>query len=193
MVWRLARSEASPASQPGPVAHKSHKHRWGRATWRHSDGARAHSQMPPAQHRGGPGSDATSPRGTRPGRVSVARPDREWPGLALRDSEVASPGPGRRSQIVAFARHFARARLMCRVIESPGPRKLSSRPSLHNYSLHLICNTHSIRTTLTPDYTFITEPDDTCVIRQQLCRAWCRFTKGALIALSSSCITCMGP
>ena len=79
MVWMLARSEASPASQPGPGAHKSHSHRWGRevlrpgrATWRHSDGARTHSQMPSsAQHCGGPGSDATSPRGTRPGRVSV--------------------------------------------------------------------------------------------------------------------------
>ena len=143
MVWRLARSEASPPCQPaGPgrsqitQASLGSGSGPGRATWRHSDGARAHSQMPAAQHCGGPGTDATRhPPG--PGQCC---PD--WPRVArtrspIRDSEVASPGPGRRSQFVAFARHFARAGIMCRVIESPGPRKLSSRPSLLNYSLHL--------------------------------------------------------
>ena len=86
MVWMLARSEASPASQPGPVAHKSHKHRWsgevdrgrGRATWRHSDGARLTRKCHQPSTAGG---EASSPRGTRPARVSVARTDREWPRL----------------------------------------------------------------------------------------------------------------
>ena len=73
--------------------------------------------------------------------------------------------PGHRSQIVAFTRHFARV-IMCRVMESPGPRKLSNRASVPTiHSLHLACNTESLRTQhiITPDIRFITEPDDTCV------------------------------
>ena len=47
MVWMLARSEASPASQPGPGAHKSHNHRWGREVLQGRAGQHGDTQTGP--------------------------------------------------------------------------------------------------------------------------------------------------